>query len=99
VISEIPVIGWALAIASAFILGLAKGGIKGIGVIIVLLMALAFESKASAGIMMPLLIAGDIFQSFIITHMHNGCYCEGCFRGCLRVSLLVYGLTMNSIDL
>ena len=60
-ITDIPVLGWALAVASAFILGLAKGGIKGTGVIIVLMMALAFESKASTGILMPLLIAGDIF--------------------------------------
>ncbi len=69
-ISDIPVIGWTLAIASAFILGLAKGGIKGIGVIIVLLLALAFESKASTGIMMPLLIAGDIF-AVIFYHRHT----------------------------
>lgn len=60
-ISEYPVLGWSLAIAGALILGLAKAGFKGTGVIIVMLLALAFESKASTGIMMPLLIVGDTF--------------------------------------
>ncbi|HLF65264.1 MAG TPA: sulfite exporter TauE/SafE family protein [Saprospiraceae bacterium] len=68
-ISDIPVVGWVLAIASALILGLAKSGLKGMGVIIVMLLALAFESKASTGILMPLLIIGDIF-AVIYYHRH-----------------------------
>lgn len=68
VISDIPLVGWILAIASAFILGLAKSGLKGMGVIIVMLLALAFESKVSTGILMPLLLVGDVFA---VIHYHR----------------------------
>lgn len=61
VISELPLLGWILAFVGALILGFAKAGLKGTGVIIVMFLALAFESKASTGILMPLLLVGDIF--------------------------------------
>ncbi len=52
---------WAVAIMGSFLLGIAKGGIKGTGAIITTMMALVFGSKASTGILMPLLIVGDLF--------------------------------------
>ena len=52
---------WVLAFIAAFILGISKAGIKGIGIIIVTLMALAFGAKESTGLLVPLLIVGDIF--------------------------------------
>lgn len=52
---------WALAMLGSFLLGIAKGGIKGLGPVITALIALVFGSKASTGILMPLLMAGDIF--------------------------------------
>lgn len=58
---ELELWQWMLALAGGLFLGIAKAGIKGIGVLIVTLLALAFGSKASTGIMLPLLIAGDIF--------------------------------------
>lgn len=61
VIFDYPIVGWTLAVLGALILGLAKAGVKGTGVIIVMLFALAFESKASTGVLMPLLIVGDTF--------------------------------------
>lgn len=45
---------------AAFLLGVAKGGIKGMGVIIVALMAFVFGAKNSIGIIVPLFIVGDI---------------------------------------
>ena len=60
-IPDYSILGWTLAIVGTVILGMAKAGLKGTGVIIVLLYALAFESKASTGIMMPMLIVGDTF--------------------------------------
>ena len=59
--TEIPVSGWILALFGSFLLGIAKGGIKGLGAIITVLIALVFGGKASTGIVMPLLIVGDIF--------------------------------------
>lgn len=55
-----PIELWLLAIFSSFTIGLTKGGIKGIDVIIVLSMALAFGSKVSTGIVLPLLMIGDV---------------------------------------
>ncbi len=45
---------------AAFILGLSKSGLKGMGIVIVTLMALVHGAKASTGILLPLLIFADI---------------------------------------
>jgi hypothetical protein len=45
---------------AAFILGLAKAGLKGIDMLNVTIMALVFGGKASTGIVLPLLCAADI---------------------------------------
>lgn len=58
---EITTTAWALAFAAALVLGISKAGIKGIAIIIVTLMALAFGAKQSTGLIVPLLIVGDIF--------------------------------------
>jgi len=52
---------WILAGSAAFILGISKAGIKGIAIIIVTMMALAFGAKESTGLLVPLLVVGDIF--------------------------------------
>jgi len=49
-----------ISLLAAFILGAAKSGLKGMGIVVVTLMALAFDAKASTGILMPLLIFADI---------------------------------------
>ncbi len=59
--SPIPITVWILAYAAAFIIGLSKAGIKGIAVMNVTLMALAFGAKESTGMVVPLLILADIF--------------------------------------
>ena len=50
-----------LAALGAFLLGIAKSGVKGIAVFIVILFVFAFGAKASTGVLMPLLIGGDVF--------------------------------------
>lgn len=50
-----------MAFAAAFVMGVSKAGIKGIAIIIVTLMALAFGAKQSTGLIVPMLIVGDIF--------------------------------------
>lgn len=60
-----------LAALGAFLLGVAKSGVKGIAVFIVILFAFAFEAKASTGLLMPLLICGDIFAiTYYKKHAH-----------------------------
>ena len=50
-----------MAFTAAFVIGVSKSGIKGIAIIIVTLMALAFGAKRSTGLIVPMLIVGDIF--------------------------------------
>ena len=57
---------WA-GIACIF-LGMSKAGIKGIGVLVVLLMAFVFESKPSTGVLIPLMILADIMA---VNHYHR----------------------------
>ena len=59
--STISITAWALALTAAVVIGLSKAGIKGIAVVNVTLMALAFDAKESTGIVVPLLVFGDIF--------------------------------------
>jgi len=51
---------WLLIMAAAFILGLAKAGLKGIDMLNVTIMAIVFGGKASTGIVLPLLCVADI---------------------------------------
>ena len=52
---------WIFAYLGVFILGINKAGLKGIGVLFVIIFAHIFGSKASTGIVLPLLITADIF--------------------------------------
>jgi uncharacterized membrane protein YfcA len=45
---------------AAFLVGLSKGGLKGMGVFTVALTALVYGAKNSVGILVPLFIVGDI---------------------------------------
>src|SRR5689334_14282380 len=51
---------WLLIAAAAFIIGLSKAGVKGIDMMNVTIMAIVFGSKASTGVVLPLLCAADI---------------------------------------
>lgn len=52
---------WLAIGFAVFLLGLSKSGIKGIGIIIVVILAFVFGEKASTGVLLPMLIAADIF--------------------------------------
>ena len=49
-----------MALVAALTLGFAKSGIKGLAVLIVTGLAIVYGAKESTGILMPLLICGDI---------------------------------------
>lgn len=61
IILEITSTAWILALTAAFVLGISKSGIKGIAIIHVTFMALAFGARESTGVLLPLMIVGDIF--------------------------------------
>ncbi|MDO9542794.1 MAG: sulfite exporter TauE/SafE family protein [Kiritimatiellia bacterium] len=51
---------WLMSIAAGLIVGLAKTGLPGCGILAVPLMAMIFPAKLSVGALLPLLIAGDL---------------------------------------
>ncbi len=51
---------WAVAIAAALCVGMAKTGFGGLGIVSVLLFAQLFPAKASTGALLPLMIFGDV---------------------------------------
>ncbi|MEM8897900.1 MAG: TSUP family transporter, partial [Bacteroidota bacterium] len=51
---------WVLSFLSAFLVGISKGGLKGTGPIIILLMGIPHGMKAATGIIVPLIIVGDL---------------------------------------
>ncbi|WP_405294918.1 sulfite exporter TauE/SafE family protein [Algibacter sp. Ld11] len=52
---------WSAIGFAVFLLGMSKSGIKGIGIIIVVILAFVFGEKASTGVLLPMLICADIF--------------------------------------
>ncbi|MEK6152939.1 sulfite exporter TauE/SafE family protein [Flavobacteriaceae bacterium 3-367] len=58
---DISTLSWVLAFAGSFVLGVSKSGIKGIAVITVTLMALAFGARKSTGLIVPMLVVADVF--------------------------------------
>ena len=69
ILSAYSVLELLMIFCGAFILGLAKAGLKGIDMLNVTLMALVFGGKASTGIVLPLLCAADI-AAVIYYHRH-----------------------------
>lgn len=51
---------WLLAAGGAFLIGLSKTGIVGIGIFSVGMFALVFPSRESVGVVLPILITADI---------------------------------------
>jgi uncharacterized membrane protein YfcA len=60
VLSGFSTLNIILIFLGAFIIGLAKAGLRGIDMLNVTIMAIVFGGKASTGIVLPLLCAGDI---------------------------------------
>ena len=60
---------WGLILLSAFFIGLSKAGLRGIDMVNVTIMAIVFGSKASTGIVLPLLCVADIVAVFYY-HRH-----------------------------
>ena len=84
IIPELSFSHYLLAFLATLMLGLSKSGIKGVGVIIVTIMALVFGGKNSTGILIPLMIFADIF-AVIYYHRHTQWH----FLGKLLPSMVV----------
>jgi uncharacterized protein len=55
---------WSLAIVAALIVGVAKAGLNSLSIINVTILAIVFGSKISTGILLPMLIVGDVLAVF-----------------------------------
>lgn len=60
ILASLSALQLVLIFTGAFVIGLAKAGLKGIDMLNVTIMALVFGGKASTGIVLPLLCAADI---------------------------------------
>lgn len=58
---DIGTSGWVILAVSAFIIGFSKTGFSGVGILSILLAATVIPSKESTGVILPMLILGDIF--------------------------------------
>ena len=58
---DLTVWQWLLGAAAALLVGVSKTGIPGVGILVVTLLAQAFGGWNSVGVMLPMLILGDVF--------------------------------------
>lgn len=61
---------WAVAVAGAFFAGMSKTGITGLGILCVALLTNALPAKAATGLVLPLLIIGDVY-AVATYHQHT----------------------------
>ena len=52
---------WALLVAGAFTVGLAKTGITGLSILFVAVINFAMPARQATGVILPMLILGDVF--------------------------------------
>lgn len=68
-LADLTALSWVLALGACFLQGFTKAGVKGTAVLSVTLMALALGARQSTGLLVPILICGDIF-AVIYYHRH-----------------------------
>ena len=52
---------WVIGLSAALFIGISKTGIPGVGILVVPLLAYGFGGRLSIGVMLPMLIMGDVF--------------------------------------
>ena len=69
---ELPASSWFWLLFSAMLIGMAKAGVNGLGLIAVPLMAAIFGGKVSSGLLLPMLVAADVFGvAYYNRHAHR----------------------------
>ena len=59
---DLDLFGYIVVALCAFLIGITKTGIPGIGILVVPLMALAVPAKESTGLLLGILILADVFE-------------------------------------
>ncbi len=65
---ELNSVQWITVIITAFFVGFSKTGINGVVMLAIPLLAGAFGGKDSTGIMLPMLLVGDLFATWYYRH-------------------------------
>ncbi|WP_411791098.1 sulfite exporter TauE/SafE family protein [Halobacillus rhizosphaerae] len=60
-IFELSVIQWIMVIICTIFIGFTKTGLSSLGILVVTILMYIFPAKASVGILLPMLIVGDLF--------------------------------------
>ncbi len=60
---DLSIINWCLLCVCCFMIGVSKSGFAGLGMVIIPIMAVIFQAKISVGILLPMLIVGDIIAA------------------------------------
>jgi uncharacterized membrane protein YfcA len=66
---DLDLFGWIVVAFCAVMVGTTKTGLPGLGILIVPLMALVLPARQSTGILLGILILGDLFA--VVYHRHN----------------------------
>ena len=68
---DLNAVGWFLVGFCAFLIGMSKTGLPGLGILIVPLMAMALprHERESTGVMLGMLILGDLFAATYYRHI------------------------------
>lgn len=85
---------WILLVVAATGIGIAKSGLSGVSMVHVLVFASIFEARESTGIVLPMLIIGDICAIFTYGRHANWSYVRRmllpAFLGVVAGTLLMY---------
>ena len=57
---DLSAMAWGGAILSAMLIGISKTGLPGVGILAIIWMAAVIPARTSTGLILPLLIAGDV---------------------------------------
>lgn len=57
---DLSALDWVLALLCGLMVGFAKTGVGGLGIVVVPLMAMVFPAQRSPGILLPMLVVGDV---------------------------------------
>ncbi len=60
---ELDLVGWSVVAVCAVIVGISKTGVPGIGIVVVPLMASILPTRSSVGVLLGILILGDVFAA------------------------------------
>ena len=58
---DLTTLQWLLLLLSAMLIGMAKTGLSGVGLMVVPILASAFGGRPSVGLLLPILIFADVF--------------------------------------